>query len=309
MRIVLLCLTFCSFPLFAESPLTADQWLARMERAAQQENYQGVIVSGLNQHWDSLQVRHAQIDGKEYEHLLRLNQKAQELIRQGEESVCYHQGKLKLHSPLKNPLRLRIPEQIVGYDLVVGAHLRLAGRSGQEVLIRPKDALRYGMRLWLDEATGLLLGLELLNERGVVLERAQYAQIQIGEPIAADTFQSTLPGHALANKTQAAEIALVDWQPRWLPEGFVATQAKQQQQAVRLMYSDGLAAFSVFVDEVPAAVPHLVRQWGATNAVLLQVQHNEVRRRITAVGELPASTLEQIALSVAPLAKVEHTEQ
>ena len=32
---------------------------------------------------------------------------------------------------------------------------------------------------------------------------------------------------------------------------------------------------------------HLAQKWGATTAILLQVQQGEERRRVTAVGELP----------------------
>ena len=42
---------------------------------------------------------------------------------------------------------------------------RVAGIECQMLLLEPKDNARYGYRLWVDRASGLLLRAQTLNER------------------------------------------------------------------------------------------------------------------------------------------------
>ena len=66
---------------------------------------------------------------------------------------------------------------------------------------------------------------------------------------------------------------------------------------VHILYSDGLANVSVFIE--PAKEKKIARRSrvGASNAFSIEVDGNQ----ITAVGEVPAATVEQIATSMQPL--------
>ena len=141
---------------------------------------------------------------------------------------------------------------------------------------------------------------DLLDERQRVLERIQFAQVTIGQPADTDAFSADLPWQSLP-APQGYEQALVSWRPFWLPDGFTLLAAAEHDDTIRLLYADGLAAFSVFIDAQTDLFSSLDRRWGATSAVVRLVQNDQAgARRVTAVGELPAATLEKIIQSVRP---------
>ena len=69
-----------------------------------------------------------------------------------------------------------------------------------------------------------------------------------------------------------------------------------------LMYSDGLAAFSVFIEDMPeAGAKALVSRSGATVAVSEVVTggpQDAVHHLVTVVGEIPTATAQRIAQSI-----------
>lgn len=67
-----------------------------------------------------------------------------------------------------------------------------------------------------------------------------------------------------------------------------------------LMFTDGLATFSVFIDSANEGVPEGVAQRGATLAMMIGVEHNNQLYRITIVGEIPVVTAQRIAQGILP---------
>lgn len=283
----------------SESP---QQLLERIVQASSQQNYQGTVVMASATSWQTMTVQHALIEGQEYERLQQLTGLPQEYIQRGAEQICSHADHLPLHRPLKNPLRIPAPklQPDFAYDLSMGTVQRLAGRIVRQLHVQPHDHNRYGLNLWLDQQTGLLLGVDLLDGQQHVLERTHFVEINMAPMLVADDFLPSMPSHSVqvidAIKTT---IAPVSWQPNWLPAGFHLTSAQEQENSIRLMYFDGITAFSVFIDRT-ASVPTLEKQWGATAAVVMPVTYEDQVHRVTAVGEVPLETLRQIALSVQP---------
>jgi sigma-E factor negative regulatory protein RseB len=68
-----------------------------------------------------------------------------------------------------------------------------------------------------------------------------------------------------------------------------------------IMYSDGLAAFSVFVEDMPdSGAASMVSRNGATVAVTHMIKDGEDEPYlVTLVGEIPTPTAQRIARSVA----------
>jgi sigma-E factor negative regulatory protein RseB len=93
----------------------------------------------------------------------------------------------------------------------------------------------------------------------------------------------------------------------WLPDGFavaardVYRTPASDNSVNTLMYSDGLAAFSVFVEEMPKnGAARMVSRQGATVAVT-RVAHGPAGTTpylITVVGEVPVATAQKVAESV-----------
>lgn len=297
--LVLLLLPLWAAVAFSASP---QQSLEKIAQAARQQNYQGTVVMASASHWQSMAVKHAFINDQEYERLEQLTGMPQEYVRRGEEELCGHTESLAFHRPLKNPLRTPTPElqPDFAYTFAYGSVQRLAGRQVQQLNVQPHDNHRYGLTLWLDQQTNLLLGVDLLGSDNHVLERTHFVDIEVAKPMPVEAFQSSLPAHQVAPaETAESKIAAVSWLPNWLPNGFHLAHAQEQADSIRLMYFDGITAFSVFIDQSVSA-PTLEKQWGATAAVVMPVMYDEQMHRVTAVGEVPLHTLREVVLSVRP---------
>lgn len=308
------CLTLVALcgAILAQAEGSAQQWLQDMAQAARSQNYSGILMYGDPGHWDSMAITHAIIDGVEYEHLQQLTGLPRELLRNQDGTFCLHPDTPDAHhTPLKNPLRSLVPQANLDlhYDFLLGGSGRIAGRYARELRVQPRDQHRYGLRLWLDQETGLLLRSDLLNLQHRVLERVQFAQVAIGAPAQVAEFTLSGEAHPLPAAEPLPELTEVSQLPHWLPPGFELTAAREQPGSIQLLYADGLAAFSLFIDVTDGGMPAIQRQWGATSAVVHQVNRADGLLRVTAVGELPVATLQQVAASVQPRLPVVSTEQ
>jgi len=304
---------------------SARDWLDQMKRAFKDENYQGVLIYGNDRHWETLSVTHGVIDGREHEKLHHLTGIPREVIRDGDKTYFIHPGDngVSLNSGLPSPLQGidSSADLSESYDFSLADVHRIAGRYARLLLISPKDNNRYGYRLWLDQDSGLLLRSEMLSERGHVLERFQFADVKIGLPLTEADFLPDTKGPLL---TEVAPDQPTDkktespaWLPEWVPAGFILVSAGEvlpdvdetkeiETEPLRLLYTDGLAAFTLFVDIAGTErMPEMVSQWGATSAAVRYHSYNENRYRITAVGELPSAAISRIAASVTRQQKTE----
>ena len=65
-----------------------------------------------------------------------------------------------------------------------------------------------------------------------------------------------------------------------------------------MMFTDGLTAFSVFVEWMPQGAGDVVSRNGATVALTRLVDGPDAEHLVTIVGEIPVSTARQIAQGV-----------
>src|SRR5690554_2853106 len=212
---------------WAETP---QQLLESVAQAARQQNYQGTVVMASASHWQSMKVQHALIDGEEFERLQQLTGLPQEYIQHGSEQWCSHDDNLALHRPLKNPLRIPHPklQQDFAYDFIQGKTQRLAGRTVRQLNVQPHDNNRYGLTLWLDQQTNLLLGVDLLDSQQHILERTHYVDIDMTGDVTPKDFVPSMPVHAVQQRvSKQSKLAPVSWKPSWLPVGFQKTHAQE----------------------------------------------------------------------------------
>jgi sigma-E factor negative regulatory protein RseB len=294
----------------------AQNLLARMQRAAQTLNYDGTFVYQNGDQLETLRIVHRVGRQGVEERLVSLNGAPREIIRTNREVRCYlpdgqaaliEHRRADTHSfPALVPGSPKVFEN--GYVVKVGRGGRVAGRQVRLVTLAPRDAYRYGYQLWADEASGLLLKAGLVDEHGTVVEQYMFAQVSIG---------LSIPNSALAPQYATREAArlpveepiLVDtpgrWEPGRLPDGFVLTARVVRQRPgtaqpiEHLVYSDGLAVVSVFIEPVigpdgPATIDGLTRM-GAVHAFGKVTDGH----RVTVVGETPAATVAMIGESMA----------
>lgn len=308
----------------AKSP---EVWLERMHDALSSLNYHGEFSYYHGGELSSLQLAHAVVDGVRHERLVHLNGAPREVIRIGNRVTCVlHPGDRLLDldesipaGPFAQAYARSLEGLPRGYRVSLGSEDRIAGRDTVQVRIEPAAGDRYGFRLWLDRETALLLRSELLDTAGSPLEIFQFVRIEIGAPIDPALLEEPADDDlvkydlAFEDAEPAGGERLVHWEASWLPEGFemaaadVRRAASQQEGVANMVFSDGLASFSVFLEPAPrgAALTHTARH-GATIAVMRRVQAELPEPwRVTVVGEVPEETAERVAEHVRPLAAVE----
>ena len=92
-----------------------------------------------------------------------------------------------------------------------------------------------------------------------------------------------------------------------VPPGFLqVAEDFLEGDRVSLAYSDGISVFSVLIDVAPEPkYPELVARIGPTQMAVTRYTHNSTDYQIIVSAEMPRVTVNQIALSVRPLADQE----
>ncbi|MCX8114711.1 MAG: MucB/RseB C-terminal domain-containing protein, partial [Burkholderiaceae bacterium] len=168
------------------------------------------------------------------------------------------------------------------------------------------DTLRYGYKLWVDRASGLLLKAQTLNERNDVLEQMAFVDVRVGERVDRSQLKpswSTEGWRVDRSEHRSVDLAQLGWKvvP---PAGFrkmlevtrrIGSGQNAGRSAMQVVYSDGLATVSVFI-EPGATEPtaEYAQSQGPTSAYSLRVADASV----TVIGEVPPATVKAMAQSV-----------
>jgi sigma-E factor negative regulatory protein RseB len=305
MRAIPLCLLGGLLALPVQASEVQDL-LGRLAAAERQQSFQGTFIYERNGSFSTHAVwRRVEEGGQIRERLLQLDGPAQEVLKVDGQAQCVT-GALadQVSEGQAWPARQLDAEQLSNwYNMRVAGQSRIANRPADVLVLEPKDQHRYGFELYLDRETGLPLKSLLLNERGQLLERFQFAQLDTSTPVE----NAMQPSSACrAVRLRAADsMAEGSWRSDWLPPGFTLTTAQlrrdpaSEEAVAYLMYGDGLARFSVFIEPLNGSVVDDARsQLGPTVAVSRRMSTNTGDVMVTVVGEIPLGTAERIALSM-----------
>lgn len=285
----------------------AQDWLQRLADAEQRQNFQGTFVYERNGSFSTHEIWHqVQQGGEVRERLLQLDGPAQEVVRVNGRAQCIG-GSLsaQLSDGEAWPARALDAKQLAEwYDLRLAGESRVAGRPAMVLTLTPRDQHRYGFELHLDRDTGLALKSLLLGDKGQLLERFQFARIDTASAPADVDLQPSASCKAV-RLSEAQTDKPAQWRSDWLPPGFSLTSAQKRRSPVSsdpvtsLLYSDGLARFSVFLEPLHGAVVEDARsQLGPTVMVSKRVSTADGDVMVTVVGEIPLGTAERVALSM-----------
>jgi sigma-E factor negative regulatory protein RseB len=301
------------------------EWLEKMNRALESRNYDGTFFHLSDGRVETMRIIHRVRAGRVTERLLSLDGSGREFVRNNGELTCYLPDQ---HTVLVEPRQERgpflgsLPQFGAGanefYRFDTGPAGHVLGRAVRFIAVNPKDQYRFGYRLWLDEKTAMPLKTQLCDSHGQVIEQILFARLEMPDSISDRELTPTVHTEGMRWVRQgpaAGELpaALAAFRPGELPPGFRLTVSAAQtlgsatEPATHLVYSDGVATVSVFVeagrDEQKPPNAHgeqtdppmqgLARV-GSGFAFSTVVQGHQV----TAVGEVPAQTVEFIAHSV-----------
>ncbi len=301
----------------AAAETTARDWLERMTRSLAELRYDGLFIHTTGKQSESMRIVHRTMDGQSVERLVSLDGSGREIVRTPKEVHFYlPDRRVVLVEPrsddgsLLKALPAPGPQLDAFYTLETSPGHRLLRRDVQIVDVRPRDAYRYGYRLWLDTDTAMPLRSEVLDSESRTVESIQFTKLEIGDAVSASDLEPAVdatgyqwlrPGPRAERRPQQAA-----YMPRRIPPGFRLVAIRSQSlpgvpmRAQHLIFSDGFASVSIFIE--PAAnkgpVPPESTSVGSANAFSTQVNG----QLVTAVGEVPPATVRELATSLAPVA-------
>ncbi|MDH4125908.1 MAG: MucB/RseB C-terminal domain-containing protein [Gammaproteobacteria bacterium] len=288
-------------------------WLQKMATAVQTTNYEGTVIRIQDGIAEAIKVVHLVADGVVRERVIVQEGNGLEIIRNGNEVHCIlpdRKSVLVQEWDDQSTLFSTLPTSDIQfgseYDVAIVRQDRVAGRQAVMLAIRPHDGLRYGHRLWLDRETGFPLQTNLIAGDGEAIQQVKFADIKIGETIHASALQPSTNIDDFRWFTEPQEGRKQEIESDWIsnnaPSGFRLTSTHAEESpgmggsTKHMLLSDGLANVSVFI--APHNGDAEVRRARVAASNSFSIAKGEYR--ITAVGEVPAETVEQIARSMQP---------
>lgn len=280
----------------ADADQAALAWLDKMSRSLHQVTYHGVVTLQRGDDMQVMQVSHAVDEGASSEKLTQLTGQGAQVKRTDHPLHCVHPG----HRLLQIGRELGAGNCGIAehYRFAVDEGERIAGRKAVRIRIEPRDMYRFGYVMELDRETGLLLKTQTLGRGHKVLERFQFASLSYEAPPAAPADVDVI--HRAQHPLPAPSgSASVDWSVNWVPGGFTFTDGPAGAGG-RRTYTDGLAVFSVFLEELGREIrpgEGVVRSGGTTSYTRgMELTGKPVL--VTVIGEVPVNTARMVADSV-----------
>jgi sigma-E factor negative regulatory protein RseB len=295
----------------------ARTWLMRIHEAASHRNFQGTFVVSAGGVVSSSHIAHFCVGTSQFERIESLDGQARQVFRYNDLVHTLWPANRVALVEQRNlmstfPALLRSGDDRITefYDVRSQGTQRIAGREADLLLLWPKDNLRYGYRLWVDKDTGLLLRVEVLNERIEVIESSTFSDLSVG--VKAQPESVLLPMNRLAGyrvlrpMMTPARLDAEGWALRQGVRGFEQVSCVRRplvglndddsdsaRPVLQAIYSDGLTHVSLFIEPYDAARHHrgMHAVIGATQT-LMQRQGDSW---VTLVGDVPAATLRQFA--------------
>lgn len=274
-------------------------WLEKMSHSIHQTSYHGVVTLQRRDDMQVIQVSHLVDQGVSRERLTQLTGQGARVLRNAHPLNCEHPGQRLLH--LSDDLQSGDCGITRYYRFNIDGGERVAGRPAVGIRVQPRDMYRYGYRFSLDRETGLLLKTETYGHGNKVLEKYQYANISYGEggPNSGTADVVHRAKHPHPRQSSLASPLARAWTVKWLPRGFAATDSPVGVSG-RRSFTDGLAVFSVFLEELDRELrpgEGVVREGGTTSYTRgMRVGAEPVL--ITVIGEVPVNTARMVADSV-----------
>ncbi len=291
----------------ASSP-AALAYLTRIQDAAQRQSYAGTYVHQQGSQVQSSRVVHFLDKSGEHEKLEMLDGQEREFVRNNDDVRCYvPDSKLVLverrarYDTFPALLTMEPVDIDRFYTLEAMGVERVAGRSAQLIVLKSRDDLRYGYRLWFDRATSLLLKAQTVNGRGATIEQLAFTEIAIGgtiDPSRVRPSAASTDGWRIeTNRMVPVDLQRAGWTLAQPVAGFhkvmeVRRAFGGREDIGQMVYSDGLAAISIFIEAVP---PQDAQEGNATKGPVNIVMRRHGDFWLTIVGDAPAESVRRMA--------------
>lgn len=294
-------------------------WLLRIHDAAAHRNFQGTFVVSGGGAVSSARIAHYCVGPNQYERSESLDGQARLVFRHNDlVQTVWPDARVAMveqrTSMASFPALLQAGDDRIAdhYDVHPEGVERVAGHQANVLLVKPKDGYRYGYRLWADQASGLLLRADVLNERSELLETSAFSDVVIdvkAQPDGVIEPMKRLEGYRVTRPAMTStRLEVEGWALRQPAPGFRLVSCVKRpmeglgptekgpvtrQQVLQVIYADGLTYVSVFIEPFDARrhTSPMLASVGPTHT--LTRQHGE--SWVTLVGDVPAVTLRVFA--------------
>lgn len=297
-------------------PLDAMAWLRKIAAASHKINYAGTFVYQHGRQAETSRIAHWVDAGGEQERLETLDGPSREIIRTNENVMCYLPAQKTVLVTKRHGRQFPalLPADLAGiaenYTVRKGDTERVADTECQMIALEPKDNLRYGHRFCAELQSGLLLRARTYNDKNEMIESFAFTQLMLGNAVSRDMLKSKYAAKSQDWRIDRSALeggeASGDsgWTIRNQPPGFRKVTEMRRAIAGRdaavshIVYSDGLAAISVFIEPMPKVPPQAgpLAYQGSVNIYV----KSQADQMLTVVGETPARTVRQVADSLSP---------
>jgi sigma-E factor negative regulatory protein RseB len=286
--------------------------LRRIQQATQRLSYSGIFVYQRGERSETSRITRYVGPAGVVEKLETLDGVPREIVRTRDSIRCYlpksHVVKIERRTGTRAFPGL-LPDELGAlarhYAIRRDGRARVAGLDCDAVLLAPRDELRYGHRLCADVRSGMLLKARIQDALGRLVEQFTFTEIAIGGVPRGRVRLPRTPGDWRVEESAAApaDLAAAGWQidsdlPGFRKIAEVRRRLHASDGVGQVVYSDGLAALSVFIEPLAgqhAAVRPGLSSLGAINIVTREVSDHLV----TVLGEAPAVSVQRLARRVA----------
>ncbi len=285
--------------------------LRKIYQATEKLSYAGTFVYQQGERSETSRITRLAAPGGDIERVEVLDGMPREIVRTRDSVRCYlpESQTVKVErrtDPRAFPAMLpeRVSDLARNYTITRGETARIAGYDCIAVVLTPKDELRYGYKLWADASTGMLLKARVFNRKGETVEQFSFAQLALGN-VSRDQVKARNGAQKWRVEDAAvtpANLGRAGWTMGAELPGFrkiieVTRKLGEARPAGQMVYSDGIAAVSVFIEPM-AGRAEAVRP-GPSSLGAFQIYTREVANHVvTVVGEAPAASVQRIAAGV-----------
>lgn len=291
-------------------------WLAKIVAASAQQNYSGTFVyqhRGVSE--TSRIVHYVNPAGGVFERLEALDGPAREVIRSNDQVTCYLPSIKTVIIEQRNArlLPAQLPERLTdlseNYTVRTGRLDRVAGHECRMIVLEPKDNLRYGRQFCAEVKTGLPVRVSTLGEKNEILELFAFTELTIGGRFNRDRVKSKYSAKSRSWRVDRSAMNVTErttdtgWVIGNEPAGYRKLMEIRRSVAGRassvahIVYSDGLAAVSIFIE--PRSVSRDRPEQSLTHQGAVNIYTRQLAgHMVTVLGEAPTATVMQIANSL-----------
>jgi sigma-E factor negative regulatory protein RseB len=289
-------------------------WLQRASQAARHSSYEGTYVHTNGDHTSTVRVTHVSNGGEEHERIEPLDDASLEIVRHNDETFCrFPDAKTVRLDPriasrfFPNLISASAESISQAYEVKLGKLERVLGYECQWLRLEPRDALRYPQAMCAEVSTGLVVRAKTYNDQRQPIEQYTFTDLKLGPQVGRTDLKSLFRARNrqwISDGQPRDEATSTDsgWQVQRVPAGFLKIAELKRvlpgrpQPVAQLVYTDGLATLSVFVE--PNATPPRAAEAGSEDGTTNFFVRPIGEHVVSVLGEVPAATAQLVARSV-----------